>query len=176
MSSASASLSWHEADCIVKDLVLYQLRGENIFVGGSYIRKNDRCNDIDVLILPDKHTKQSLASLQIAWNGKTIKSGPTIKQYRLEHPYDPVTFTPFQLDVWICHHIDNWGVMSMYVAGDGQLNVKQRAQASRQGYKLGYSLTKKSDKSIIAARTEKDVYDHLGWAWIPYDRRTSQPK
>lgn len=140
---------------------------EKIFFGGSWVRGNPLCHDLDAAICCESSALERLKLFpgiqEVLCKGNTIN--------RIVVDFEGKNI---QIDLWR-FPMYNWGVGCMFVAGNGKLNVIQRAQAKRQGYQMGFSLRTIADgKPVgedIPLPTERDVYNFLGWSWLPYEAR-----
>jgi len=64
--------------------------------------------------------------------------------------------------------LDAWGAALQYVTGSAAHNVAVRQIAIKQKLKLSeYGLFDAETNQLIASRTEEEVYERLGLAWIP---------
>ena len=61
-----------------------------------------------------------------------------------------------------------WGAALVYFTGSKAHNIRIRERAVRRGLTLNeYGLARSDDASLVASRTEADVYAALDLAWIP---------
>ena len=64
--------------------------------------------------------------------------------------------------------LDAWGAALQYFTGSQAHNVAVRQIAIRQKLKLSeYGLFDAGTGELIVSRTEEEVYERLGLAWIP---------
>ena len=93
------------------------------------------------------------------------KAAPDAKQ--LKFIIDDVVFRFYGADS------ESWGAMTLFATGDPFFNIELRSEAKAQGYKLNqYGLWLMEDR--IAGKTEKQVFDALGFEWVePKNRNTS---
>jgi DNA polymerase (family X) len=67
---------------------------------------------------------------------------------------------------------DSYGAALQYFTGSKMHNVTLRQRALKRGYTLSeYSLSRIEDGSVVASRTEQDIYAALGMDWIPPEMR-----
>lgn len=67
---------------------------------------------------------------------------------------------------------ESFGAALQYFTGDKYHNIELRQIAVKHGYKLNeYGLYK--GEKLIAGRTEEEIYEKLGFTWIPPELRTS---
>jgi DNA polymerase (family X) len=68
--------------------------------------------------------------------------------------------------------VDSYGAALQYFTGSKMHNVTLRQRALKRGYTLSeYSLSRIDDGSVVASRTEQDIYAALGMDWIPPEMR-----
>jgi len=59
----------------------------------------------------------------------------------------------------------SWGAQIMAVTGPARYNIRKRFLVKRKGLKLNqYGLFNVKSGKYLAGKTEKDIYDYLGWA------------
>lgn len=169
----------------VYGMILHSLGEANIersFLGGSYCRGRQFCGDVDIALVPKGGVAMAgdlmadFASLHLPVDGFGTKKVSGAVQGRILYFVNNTgefVQQPVQVDLWICDP-DEFGLLSMFVAGSGMFNVRQRSQASRQGYTMGQRyLTEKDTGNQVALPfpEERDVYDFLGWPWVDYLER-----
>ena len=66
----------------------------------------------------------------------------------------------------------SYGAALQYFTGSKMHNVTLRQRALKRGYTLSeYSLSRMDDGSVVAGRTEEEIYAALGMDWIPPEMR-----
>jgi DNA polymerase (family 10) len=71
--------------------------------------------------------------------------------------------------------IDSYGAALQYFTGSKDHNVALRTRGLKMGYTLSeYGLFRLEDETKIASRTEQEIYNELGLAWIPPELRENQ--
>lgn len=155
-------MSREQAQPLLSTLINF-LEGQEVFIGGSWIRGCKTIGDFDIAMIKNNHTDDGIASMLIKYDGRQLRGGKT-PSYLLSD-----AGLKFKLDIWFTA-ADGWGPTCMFVAGDGMFNIVQRTKASKMGYTLGFYLKQKN--VIIPMHTERAVYEHLGWDWIPYSERS----
>ncbi len=76
-----------------------------------------------------------------------------------------------QVDVRALAH-ESFGAAMQYFTGSKDHNVVLRTNAIRQGLTLNeYGLFRLDDNQRVAGQDEKDVYERLGYAWVPPELR-----
>src|SRR5215471_5644137 len=70
---------------------------------------------------------------------------------------------------------ENFGSALQYFTGSKEHSVALRGRALKMGMTLSeYSLSVVETKKIVASRTEEEIYEALGLAWIPPELRENQ--
>jgi DNA polymerase (family 10) len=126
---------------------------------GSLRRWRETVGDVDILAAAD----DSAALMQAFSTGpdvaSVIGSGPTKTSIR--------TSSGLQADLRVVP-LDAWGAALQYFTGSQAHNVAVRQIAVRQKLKLSeYGLFEVETGDLIVSRTEEEVYERLGLAWIP---------
>jgi len=76
-----------------------------------------------------------------------------------------------QVDVRLLPEV-SYGAALQYFTGSKMHNVTLRQRALKRGYTLSeYSLSRIDDGSVVASRTEEEIYAALGMDWIPPEMR-----
>ena len=123
---------------------------------GSLRRWRETVGDVDILAAADDS-----APLMAAFSAgqQVIAGGPTKTSIR--------TADGLQVDLRVVQ-LDAWGAALQYFTGSQAHNVAVRQIAVRQKLKLSeYGLFDVGTGDLIVSRTEEEVYERLGLAWIP---------
>ena len=123
---------------------------------GSLRRWRETVGDVDILAAADDS-----APLMAAFSAgqQVIASGPTKTSIR--------TADGLQVDLRVVQ-LDAWGAALQYFTGSQAHNVAVRQIAVRKKLKLSeYGLFDVGTGELIVSRTEEEVYERLGLAWIP---------
>ncbi len=123
---------------------------------GSLRRWRETIGDVDILAAADDS-----APLMAAFSAgqQVIASGPTKTSIR--------TADGLQVDLRVVQ-LDAWGAALQYFTGSQAHNVAVRQIAVRKKLKLSeYGLFDVGTGELIVSRTEEEVYERLGLAWIP---------
>jgi DNA polymerase (family X) len=123
---------------------------------GSLRRWRETIGDVDILAAADDS-----APLMAAFSAgqQVIASGPTKTSIR--------TADGLQVDLRVVP-LDVWGAALQYFTGSQAHNVAVRQIAVRKKLKLSeYGLFDVGTGELIVSRTEEEVYERLGLAWIP---------
>jgi DNA polymerase (family 10) len=123
---------------------------------GSLRRWRETIGDIDILAAADDS-----APLMAAFSAghDVVASGPTKTTVR--------TASGLTADLRVVP-LDAWGAALQYFTGSVAHNVAVRQIAVRAKLKLSeYGLFDAETNALIVSRTEEEVYERLGLAWVP---------
>ena len=123
---------------------------------GSLRRWRETIGDIDILAAADDS-----APLMAAFSAghEVVASGPTKTTVR--------TASGLTADLRVVP-LDAWGAALQYFTGSVAHNVAVRQIAVKQKLKLSeYGLFEAETNTLIVSRTEEEVYERLGLAWVP---------
>ena len=123
---------------------------------GSLRRWRETIGDIDILAAADDS-----APLMAAFSAghDVVASGPTKTTVR--------TASGLSADLRVVP-LDAWGAALQYFTGSVAHNVAVRQIAIKQKLKLSeYGLFDAETNALIVSRTEEEVYERLGLAWVP---------
>jgi DNA polymerase (family 10) len=126
---------------------------------GSLRRSRETIGDVDVLAAAADSAPLMAALTSLPEVADVIGSGPTKTSVR--------TDAGLQVDLRVIP-LDAWGAALQYFTGSQAHNVRVREIAVRKKLKLSeYGLFDAGSGELIVSRTEAEVYDRLGMAWIP---------
>ena len=132
---------------------------ERITAAGSLRRAAESIGDVDVLAAAQDSAPLMAALTAMPEAAEVIASGPTKTSIR--------TSAGLQVDLRVVP-LDCWGAALQYFTGSQRHNVAIRALAVRGKLRLSeYGLFDAESGERIVSRTEEEVYDRLGLAWIP---------
>ncbi len=132
---------------------------QQIAAAGSLRRAAESVGDVDVLAAAQESAPLMSALTAMPETAEVIVSGPTKTSIR--------TSKGLQVDLRVVP-LDVWGAALQYFTGSQAHNVAIRELAVRKMLKLSeYGLFDAVSGELIVARTEAEVYQHLGLAWIP---------
>jgi DNA polymerase (family X) len=123
---------------------------------GSLRRWRETIGDIDILAAADDS-----APLMAAFSAghEVVASGPAKTTVR--------TASGLTADLRVVP-LDAWGAALQYFTGSAAHNVAVRQIAVRAKLKLSeYGLFEAETNALIVSRTEEEVYERLGLAWVP---------
>ena len=123
---------------------------------GSLRRWRETIGDIDILAAAGDSAPLMAA---FAAGHDVVASGPTKTTVR--------TASGLTADLRVVP-LDAWGAALQYFTGSAAHNVAVRQIAIKQKLKLSeYGLFDAETNQLIVSRTEEEVYERLGLAWIP---------
>jgi DNA polymerase (family 10) len=123
---------------------------------GSLRRWRETIGDVDILA-----AAEDSAPLMAAFSvgHEVVASGPAKTTVR--------TASGLTADLRVVP-LDAWGAALQYFTGSAAHNVAIRQIAIKQGLKLSeYGLFDTETNRLIVSRTEEEVYERLGLAWVP---------
>jgi DNA polymerase (family 10) len=130
-----------------------------IAAAGSLRRAAESVGDVDVLAAAVDSAPLMAALTAMPESAEVIASGPTKTSVR--------TGAGLQVDLRVVQ-LDSWGAALQYFTGSQHHNVRIRELAVRKKLKLSeYGLFDAESGELIVSRTEEEVYERLGLAWIP---------
>ena len=151
MAKVEAKIKHKEASKLAKEII-DEIRPlvETFQVAGSLRRGADEIGDIDIVVIPKDGFIEKVENLiEITTNGKRKIYG---------------TYKGIPINFFITEE-KSWGACLMTATGPAVYNIRKRFLVKRQGLKLNeYGLFKVSSGEYLAGKTEKDIYDYLGWA------------
>ena len=129
---------------------------------GSIRRGADTSGDIDVLATGnDPHVMSTFTMYKLV--ERVLGHGETKSSVRL--------WGGIQADIRLVPE-DSRGASMQYFTGSKSHNIALRDRAISRGFKLNeYGLFRVDDGALVAGRTEADIYDALGLAYIPPELR-----
>jgi DNA polymerase (family 10) len=150
--------------------IVEQLRSsefvKQISVGGSIRRRKETVGDIDILATSSEPEAVMEQFCKLPKVEKVIARGKTKSTVR--YPDN------LQVDLRVIQE-ETYGAALQYFTGSKAHNIALRKIALDRGMKLSeYGLVQKKDNSMVAGKTEEEVYRALGLAWIPPELRENR--
>ncbi|MGH9355352.1 MAG: PHP domain-containing protein [Terriglobia bacterium] len=137
---------------------------ERVTAAGSLRRGRDSVGDLDLLVTGRDHPAIAAHFLRHPQIAQTVAKGEDKVSVQLTND--------MQVDVRLLEP-ESYGAALLYFTGSKEHNVALRERARRAGLKLSeYGLFK--GEQSIAGRSEEEVYEKLGLAWIPPELRENQ--
>ncbi len=174
-----------EADQLVQPLIEYMLeddRVQKLEVAGSYRRRKETVGDIDLLVQSDDPAPLMERFTSWAQVAEVLGAGDTRGSVLLK--------SGLQVDLRILPEA-SYGAALLYFTGSKEHGVALRKRALERGLSINeYAVSELADDESgersttsttgrelgkrIAGRTEEEVYDALGLAWIPPELRENR--
>jgi DNA polymerase (family 10) len=133
---------------------------------GSLRRYAETIGDIDVLAAAADSGPLMAALTALPEVTSVIASGDTKTSVRVSTGR-PAAGGTIQVDLRVVPQ-DCWGAALQYFTGSQAHNVRVRQIAVRRKLKLSeYGLFDAASGQLIVSRTEEEVYERLGMAWVP---------
>ncbi len=136
---------------------------QRVQYAGSIRRMQETVGDLDILVISEKPEQAMDFFVSLPDVKHVYAKGPTKSSVRLSIGMDA--------DLRVVPP-ESFGAALQYFTGDKYHNVQLREIAIKHGYKLNeYGLYK--GKKLIAGKTEEEIYEALGLAWMPPEIRTA---
>jgi len=153
-------------------LYLEQFAGiDQVMPAGSLRRGRETVGDLDLLV-----TGPACEADVVAAAVEYTAAYPPIAEL-LAKGQNKVSFrlrSGLQIDVRLLPRA-SYGAALQYFTGSKMHNVTLRQRALKRGYTLSeYALARLDDGTVIAARSEEDIYQALGMDWIAPELRENQ--
>lgn len=148
----------------------------SLTICGSYRRKSDYSNDIDVLLTSKIFDTQNLLNfVDSLKKDKFIIDDLTDKDYKIKYMgYCKYKLNPIRrIDIRYVP-LESYATALLYFTGSGNFNRKMRSIAEQLGYLLneyGLYKLKNNQKIKVNTRTEKDVFDKLNMEYLSPEKR-----
>lgn len=134
---------------------------ERVELAGSLRRRRDTVGDLDVLVTGGDADEVMRAFTTHDSVAEVLGHGDTKSSVRLT--------SGLQVDLRLVP-ADSFGAALLYFTGSKEHNIELRRVAIERGMSLNeYGLTR--GDTVVAARTEEEVYRALGLDWIPPELR-----
>lgn len=136
---------------------------KQISLAGSIRRRRDTIRDIDILVTSDKPEKVMQVFTTLELVRKVSLKGPTKSTVIVKRN--------IQVDLRVVEDA-SYGAAMQYFTGSMEHNVTLRTMISQMGYKLNeYGVFLKDSEEKVAGKTEEEIYNLFGMAWIPPELR-----
>ena len=134
---------------------------DQVELAGSFRRRKETIGDLDVLVTGGDAAQVMQAFTTHDSVADVLGRGDTKSSVKLHNG--------LQVDLRVVPE-GSFGAALMYFTGSKEHNIELRKLAIEKGWSLNeYGLTK--GEKVVAARTEEDVYEALGLAWVPPELR-----
>jgi DNA polymerase (family 10) len=138
---------------------------EHYAVAGSFRRRKETVGDFDVLI----ETNDPSDAIQFFTKQDEVKevlaAGDTKASVKLRNN--------FQVDVRVVP-ASSWGAALLYFTGSKNHNIELRTLAIKKGLRLNEYGLYRSDDTVVAGKTEEEIYEALGMDYIEPEMRENR--
>ena len=139
-------------------------------VAGSYRRRKETVGDVDVVAVADDPAALADALATYDEVAAVLGKGETKTSVELK--------SGLQVDLRVVDE-DKFGGALLYFTGSKEHNVELRQRALERGWHLNdYGLfeggepgKERKGGKLLASRTEEEIYERLGMAWVPPELR-----
>jgi len=139
---------------------------KRVDIAGSYRRKQATVRDIDMMMITTKPEEVINNISKMKEIGKILAKGKKKLMVRLKNGID--------MDVRVFKE-EEYGAALQYNTGNKEHNITLRKIALKKGLTLNeYGLFRLKDKKKVAGRTEEEIYNKLGFKWIPPEERINR--
>lgn len=128
---------------------------------GSLRRGRETVGDLDLLVTGRDHARIAERMVKFSSVAQVLAQGEDKASVKLEND--------LQVDVRLLNP-KSYGAAMQYFTGSKEHNVALRDRAKRKGWKLNEYGLFEGDQ-LLASRTEEEIYEKLGLAWIPPELR-----
>ena len=147
---------------VMADLQRTDLIGR-VEYAGSLRRLSETIGDIDILATSPNADALVAAFISLGGVTATLGSGSTKASVVIDDR--------IQVDLRVVGE-DDWGAALMYFTGSKGHNIELRQRALDRGWTLNeYSLSAVDDHTVVASKTEQDIYEALGLPWVSPELR-----
>ena len=120
-------------------------------ITGSIRRGMDEIGDIDIALIPKDTLKDNV--------GDIMELSTKIGKKQIFGTFKGRPINLFLTDK------QSWGAQIMAATGPARYNIRKRFLVKRKGLKLNqYGLFNAKSGEYLAGKTEKDIYNYLGWS------------
>ncbi len=137
---------------------------QRVEVAGSYRRRKETVGDLDLLVSSTSPTKAARAFVAFDAVEEVTAEGTTRVQVRLRNG--------LQVDLRIVRDAV-FGAALQYFTGSREHVVALRTLTREKGYKVSEYGAFRGERRV-AGRTEEEIYDLIGAAWIPPELRENR--
>ena len=131
---------------------------EAIEYAGSLRRFRETIGDIDILVAAPDHTAVMAGFLELPIVNEVLGKGDTKSSV--------LTQDGMQIDVRVVEP-DQYGAALLYFTGSKAHNIRLRQLALDREWTLNeYALSELETEKVVVSKTERDIYDALGLAFI----------
>ena len=147
----------------VVDVLREHPAAERVSEAGSARRRRETVRDLDIIATASDPAALTEYFTKLAWVAEVAAKGPT-KATVVSHEgsrFDLRVVPP-----------ECYGNLLQHFTGSKEHNVAMREEAVRRGLSISeYGVTETESGEVFTAETEEELYEHLGYAFIPPELR-----
>jgi DNA polymerase (family X) len=141
-----------------------------VTVAGSFRRRKETVGDLDVLATSTDSAAAMKALAEHPQVEKVLAQGDTKQRVRLRPVFDGQV--KLEMDLRVVPD-ESYGAAMQYFTGSKEHNIAVRRRALHRGLSVNeYAVTRDGD--YVCGRTEEEVYEAVGLAWVPPELRENR--
>jgi DNA polymerase (family 10) len=136
---------------------------ERVSEAGSARRRKETVRDLDIIATATDPKALTEYFTQLTWVSEIVAKGPTKATV--------VSHEGFRFDLRVVPP-ESYGNLLQHFTGSKEHNLALREDAVRRGFSVSeYGITEVESGEVFTAEREEDVYERLGYAYIPAELR-----
>jgi DNA polymerase (family 10) len=147
----------------VVDVLREHPAAERVCEAGSARRRKEAVRDLDIIATASDPKALTEYFTQLTWVAEVVAKGPTKATV--------VSHEGFRFDLRVVPP-ESYGNLLQHFTGSKEHNLALREDAVRRGLSVSeYGITEVESGEVFTAESEADVYERLGYAYIPPELR-----
>jgi len=147
----------------VVDVLREHPAAERVCEAGSARRRKETVRDLDIIATANDPKALTEYFTQLTWVAEVVAKGPTKATV--------VSHEGFRFDLRVVPP-ESYGNLLQHFTGSKEHNLALREDAVRRGLSVSeYGITETESGDVFTAESEGDVYERLGYAYIPPELR-----
>jgi DNA polymerase (family 10) len=136
---------------------------DRVCEGGSARRRKETVRDLDIIATASNPKALTEYFTQLPWVSEVAAKGPTKATV--------VSHEGFRFDLRVVPP-ESYGNLLQHFTGSKEHNLALREDAVRRGFSVSeYGVTEVESGEVFTAESEEEVYERLGYAFIPPELR-----
>jgi DNA polymerase (family 10) len=136
---------------------------ERVSEAGSARRRKETLRDLDIIATASDPKALTEYFTQLGWVEEVVAKGPTKATV--------VSHEGFRFDLRVVPP-ESYGNLLQHFTGSKEHNLALREDAVRRGFSVSeYGVTEVESGEVFTAESEEEVYERLGYAYIPPELR-----
>ena len=147
----------------VVDVLREHPAAERVSEAGSARRRKETVRDLDIIATASDPKALTEYFTQLTWVAEVVAKGPTKATV--------VSHEGFRFDLRVVPP-ESYGNLQQHFTGSKEHNLALREDAVRSGFSVSeYGVTEVESGEVFTAEREDEVYERLGYAYIPPELR-----